>query len=290
MSEGTLQADCGDQMVDLGLYTINSKGKSGSGYQVQLWLEDKHVTMEVDTGSAVSIISETEYNNLFKNLPIKPTNLQLRTCSGEQLSSLGELQVSVKYQTQEAQLPLIVAKGDKPVLLGRNWLENLRLDWSNIFKVSQENPVEDITSRYTTWFASGYGQLKKVKASIKLQDYAQPILLKARPIPYALKDKVEQELQRLEDEGIIYKVNQSEWAAPVVLVPKKDGSLRVCGDYKTTVNQCADVDQYPLPNAEDLFATLAGGRVFSKIDLSHAYQQVELDEESQKYLTINTHQ
>ena len=78
-------------------------------------------------------------------------------------------------------------------------------------------------------------------------------------------------------------MNQSEWAAPV---PKKDSSLRVCGDYKTTANQSADVDQYPLPNAEDLFATLAGGRVFSKIDLSHAYQQVELDEESQKYLTI----
>ena len=75
----------------------------------------------------------------------------------------------------------------------------------------------------------------------------------------------------------------------MVLVPKKDGSLRVCGDYKTTVNQSADVDQYPLPNAEDLFATLAGGQTFSKIDLSHAYQQVELDEESQKYLTINTH-
>ena len=84
-------------------------------------------------------------------------------------------------------------------------------------------------------------------------------------------------------------MNQSEWAAPVVLVPKKDGYLRVCGDYKTTVNQSADVDQYPLPNAETLFVTLAGGRVFSKIDLSHAYQQVELDEESRKYLTINTH-
>ena len=56
-----------------------------------------------------------------------------------------------------------------------------------------------------------------------------------------------------------------------------------------TVNQCADVDQYHLPNTEDLFATLAGGQVFSKIDLSHAYQQVEVDEDSQKYLTINTH-
>ena len=75
----------------------------------------------------------------------------------------------------------------------------------------------------------------------------------------------------------------------MVLVPKKYGSLRVCGDYKMTANQCADVDQYPLPTTEDLFAALSGGQVFSKIDLSHAYQQVELDEASQKYLTINTH-
>ena len=101
---------------------------------------------------------------------------------------------------------------------------------------------------------------------------------------------MEQELQRLEDEGIICKVSQSDWAAPVVLVLKKDGSLRVCGDYKMTVKQCADVDQYPLPNTEKFFATLAGVLAsISKIDLSHAYQQVELDEYSQKYLTINTH-
>ena len=288
-NDDALQVHNGDEMVDLGLYTISSKRRGGSGYQVQLWLEGKQVTMEVDTGSAVSIISETEYNNLFKDLPLQPSKLQLRTYSGEQLPLLGELQVLAKYQSQEARLPLIVAKGDRPVLLGRNWLQKLRLDWSNIFKLTQENAVEGIISRYNTLFDRGYGHLKQFKASIKLKDHAQPIFQKARPVPYALKGKVEQELQRLEEDNIIYRVNQSEWAAPVVLVPKKDGSLRVCGDYKTTVNQSADVDQYPLPNAEDLFATLAGGRVFSKIDLSHAYQQVELDEESQKYLTINTH-
>ena len=86
-------------MVDLGLYSISSKGKSGSGYQIELLLEGRQVTMEVDTGSAVSIISETEYNNLFKHLQLKPTNIQLKTYSGEQLLLLGEIQVSVKYRT-----------------------------------------------------------------------------------------------------------------------------------------------------------------------------------------------
>lgn len=53
-------------------------------------------------------------------------------------------------------------------------------------------------------------------------------------------------MQRMEEERIINKGNQSEWATSVVLVPKKDGLLRVLGDYKTTVNQCAVVDQHPV--------------------------------------------
>ncbi|XP_044167171.1 uncharacterized protein K02A2.6-like [Acropora millepora] len=208
------------------------------------------------------------------------TFFYLKTYSGERLTLLGEFQVRVTYQTREVHLPLVVAKGDKPVL--RNWLDKLKLDWATIFKVSEVNAVEGLIAKYQDLFEKGYGHLKQFKASIQVREDAKPVFLKARPVPYALKEKVEQELQRLEEEGIIYKVSQSDWAAPVVSVPKKDGTLRVCGDYKMTVNRCADVDQYPLPNAEDLFATLSGGKIFSKIDLSHAYQQVELDDNSQK--------
>jgi len=73
----------------------------------------------------------------------------------------------------------------------------------------------------------------------------------------------------------------SIWAAPNVAVPKKDGKVRICGDYKVTINPAIDVDQYPLP---DLFATVAKGKNFTKLDLS----QMRLDESAQ-YLTINTH-
>ena len=100
---------------------------------------------------------------------------------------------------------------------------------------------------------------------------------------------MEQELYRLEREGVLKRVNHSQWAAPIVTVPKKDGTVRICGDYKVTVNPVLDVDQYPLPRPEDLFATLAGGKFFSTLDLSHAYNQVVLDDGSLKYLTINTH-
>ena len=111
-----------------------------------------------------------------------------------------------------------------------------------------------------------------------------------RPVPYALKPLVEQELDKLEQAGVLERVDHSEWAAPIVTVPKCDGQVCICGDYKVTVNPVLEIDQYPLPRPEDLFATLAGGKYFSTLDLSHAYNQIILDTDARKFLTVNTRQ
>ena len=63
---------------------------------------------------------------------------------------------------------------------------------------------------------------------------------------------------------------------------KTDGRVRICEDYKVSVNSVLDVDQYPLPNIDDIFTTLSGGVYFSKLDLSNAYQQLELEEDAKK--------
>ena len=89
--------------------------------------------------------------------------------------------------------------------------------------------------------------------------------------------------------GILEKVDYSQWAVPIVAVPKKDGKIRLCGDYKVNVNKSLEVDQYLLPKPANLFATLAGSQKFTKLDLSQAYQQLLLDEDSRRYVTINTH-
>ena len=72
-------------------------------------------------------------------------------------------------------------------------------------------------------------------------------------------------------------------------VHKSNGRFRVCGDYKVSVNQVLLVDKYPLPKPEDLFAALAGGKKFTKLDLAQAYLQLQLDDEAREYTTINTH-
>lgn len=85
-------------------------------------------------------------------------------------------------------------------------------------------------------------------------------------------------------------MSYSEWATPIVVVPKPERKLRLCGDYKVTINQVLEPDEYPLPRPEDLFTALTGGNKFTKLDLREAYLQMELEEESQKYATVNTHQ
>ena len=76
---------------------------------------------------------------------------------------------------------------------------------------------------------------------------------------------------------------------PIVAVLKTDETVRLCRDYKVTVNHDLEVDQYPLPVPVDLMSSLTGGKTFTKLDLSSAYQRMPLEEKSRQYITINTH-
>ena len=70
---------------------------------------------------------------------------------------------------------------------------------------------------------------------------------------------------------------------------KSDGTVRVCGDYALTVNKVSKLDSYPIPKLDDLHAELPGGQTFTELDLSHAYEQMFVDENSKVLLMINTH-
>ena len=115
------------------------------------------------------------------------------------------------------------------------------------------------------------GTIEKEKATLLVRPDCVPKFFKPRPVPYAIRDAVGPQLDKLEAEGVLEKVSHSDWAVPIMVVPKQDGSYRLCGDYKDTVNQALDVDQYPLPKPEDLLAALARGQMFTKLDLRQAY-------------------
>ncbi len=127
-------------------------------------------------------------------------------------------------------------------------------------------------------FQEGIGTLHHIKGKIVLDSDATHKFHKARPVPYAVRQKVEAELDRMEAEGILSKVDWSAWATPVIPVTRKTGNIRLCGDFKVSINPVLQAEQYPLPRIEDIFANLAGGQKFSKVDLAEAYMQMEMEE------------
>ena len=203
---------------------------------------------------------------------------------------LGNIQVAVTYEQQRHDLSLLVVEGDTPSLLGRDWLMKFWLDWKELLTVRATSAatLEQVLERHKEVFKEELGTVEGTKVAIHVNPNARPRFYKACPVPHAIQGKLKLELDRLEREKIIRPIQFSNWAAPVVPVIKRDGTVRVCGDYKLTVNRIAKVDSYPLPQIEDLFAKLSGGKTFTKLDLAHAYQQLMLDENSRKHLTINT--
>ena len=185
----------------------------------------------------------------------------------------GEVDVRVVYGNQEACLPMVVTENEGPVLLGRNWLSVLKLNWKKIKNISKQplNQVEQLMEKYSSLFDDTLGTIKGVTAHLKMKTNSTPRFYKPRSVPFALKDKIAEELQRLEKLGVLEKVEFSDWTTPIVPILKPDGSVRICGDYKVTINPFLDVQEYPMPTAEELFTQLNGGETFSKLDLSSAY-------------------
>ena len=150
--------------------------------------------------------------------------------------------------------------------------------------------LQTLLAKYDSVFDSELGCLKGVEVKLKVNPNAVPIYKSARPDPYHLRGLVEEELKRLQDSGVIVPVTYSEWASPTVNVLKANGkNVRICADFKQTLNPACNVEQYPLPTPEDLFASLARGKYFTKLDLSNAYHQIKLHEEAQKFMVISTH-
>ena len=244
------------------------------------------VSMELDTGASVSIVSEDLYKQYWPGRSLDSSTIKLQTYSKQPLVVVGSFNVPVEYGSQKATLPLVVVKGNGPMLFG---LEVIKLKWSDIHCV-QAPGLQDVLCKYPEVFQKGLGTFQGPEVSLVVDAEAPPRFCKARPLPYAMREAVSEELKRLVEEGTLQPVDYAKWAAPMVAVLKGDRkSVRICGDFRITVNPVSKLNRYPLPKVEDLFATLAGGRVFTKLDLTQAYQQLKLDEQSQKYVVINTH-
>jgi len=133
--------------------------------------------------------------------------------------------VTVEYNDQRYVLNLYVVRCQGQALFGREWLKHIKLDWSTLNFVQTTTVSLDtatklklLQERYSDIFQPGLGKLTNIQAKLVLKDGAQPKFVKAWQVPYALKPKVEAELDALERDGVLTKVDFSEWATAIVPV------------------------------------------------------------------------
>ena len=118
---------------------------------------------------------------------------------------------------------------------------------------------------------------------VHLQTSASPVFHKARPLAYGLREAVKANLDELVRDGILEPVQASTWATPIVTPLKASGQPRICGDYRVTVNPHLLQTVTITLDVDSMFEGLHGQNVYTKIDLSNAFLQLPLDEESKNH-------
>ena len=268
--------------------------------EIELKIENEAMKFEIDTGSPISAMSLNMFENskVLCMLPLRKSNRQFKTYQEDIIRPKGIVTVRVECKGQTRLLDLFIIQGNSNPIIGREWLEVFKLikldKETNVIKINslsetKGSKYKEIVNEFSEVFSEKLGLYTRNKFSLKLKEGARPVYCKPRPVPLALREKVEKEIDRLVKADVLEPVNSSEWATPVVPVLKTNGEVRLCGDYRMTVNPQLQIDRHPIPKVSDLLFKIKKGGCFSKLDLSHAYQQVELDEPSQELLTLNTH-
>ncbi|XP_011860127.1 PREDICTED: uncharacterized protein K02A2.6-like [Vollenhovia emeryi] len=265
-----------------------------------LIVNNKRIRFEIDSGATVTLIAQKLAKKLFSGERIHKTALQLVSYCQEPIELLGYLVVQVKHGKKTRELNLYITIEDRKPLLGREWILQMKdnkeiqqlLECLQSIKSvdnSREESVQGLLREFPNVTSTVISKIRNVQAKLTLKEQAKPVFVRARPVPFRLRLLVEQELDKLESEGILQKVDTSEWATPIVLILKKNGQVRLCGDFRVTINPRLQVDEHPLPTADELFASMAGGTIISKIDLLQAYLQLEVRPEDQVLLILSTH-
>ncbi|KAL1446934.1 hypothetical protein WDU94_009845 [Cyamophila willieti] len=229
-------------------------------FMIKVNLEGQPTHMEIDTGAALSSISYEDYKELNLSNRIFKTNIQMKTYTGEIIKPRGMCFVQCTYKNQEFVGKLIIISQRVDPIFGRDWIREVSLDWAEIksVKSTEVTRLEDILTTYEDVFQEKIGTIPSELGHLELKPDATPIFHSPRPVPYSKKLKIEQELERLEKEDIITRVDHSDWGTPIVAITKPNGDVRVCADYKVTLNRSIQDFNYPIPRIEDIFAQMNG--------------------------------
>ncbi|GFY04210.1 transposon Tf2-9 polyprotein [Trichonephila clavipes] len=184
-------------------YILHEEEPKRPPIMINLKIENKSCSMELDTGGAVSVMSIGNFRKI-SNKQIKPTNIVFKTYKGDSIIPLGYVTVRVQYKNQKVNLNLYIVKENLDTILGREWLYKIHLDWPAIkaFRAKTEQNLNNLLREYKDIyiyiFDDKLGEINNYEAKLKLRHGVKPIFCRVRTVPFALKGRVENEIDRLE--------------------------------------------------------------------------------------------
>ncbi|XP_036346138.1 uncharacterized protein K02A2.6-like [Rhagoletis pomonella] len=259
-------------------------------YYVTVELNGRKQQFEVDSGVGFTLIPRNQFNQLQINEQLQPSSVAFRSYTKNIIVPDGKVKVRVKFNNSISDEEMYVVPDEYDALLGRVWIRHLNINLQqvdkhrvhNINKVNAQNhnSISDIINEFPEVFEERVGCVPEIEITLQLRKGSKPVFYKEREVPYALRDSVEKELEELEASGIISKCERSDWGSPLVIVPKPDGKVRLCVDYKPGVNPQLVAANYPIRRIDEILNSLKGSKYFCRLDLYKAYLHIRVNPES----------
>ncbi|UYV76293.1 hypothetical protein LAZ67_13003282, partial [Cordylochernes scorpioides] len=288
-----------NRIVDIYDQPLLNASQDTTKYYVSIKIEGFNQKFEVDTGAGYTLMPENQFKKLNTKNKVQPTNIVFRSYTGNVFNSLGKVEVQVEFKDRTSIEELFIIPNNYDPILGRTWIRHLKINLEEIdqenlnqikeLRVSSINDDYDIEKEFPEIYTQKVGCVPDFLIMLQLIQGAKPSFTPERNVPYALREKVEKELDTLEAEGIISKAATSDWGSQLVVIPKGDGTARLCVDYKVGVNDQLVNASYPIKRIEDVLNSLKDSKYFCRLDLYKAYLHLRTDEESSIIQTISTH-
>lgn len=284
--------------VEIDKFLVNSIANNESKKkEYKLWKEsilinDKIVTVMIDSGSQVNCLPYYLMKKIVKEEKIIKSSDTLEGYDGQKINHLGKCEFICRFQNKVNLETFYIVEDRCIPVLGLHTSENLKIivrqkSICSVMGTNNESIKNKIVENYRDVF-NGLGVFPK-KYHIELNRDAIPIAKKPRRIPSKIYDRLKLVLQNLSEVGIVSKVENEarEWTHNLVIVEKKNGTLRVCLD-PDELNKHIKKQQYLIPNVEDILNKLQGATFFSVLDIKDGFYHIDLDEESRKLCSFNT--
>ena len=272
--------------------------KEANVHWANIHISDRKIAMMIDSGSEINVLSEDTYEKLQDKPPLESDSKKYCGYGPEgerrEIPMKGTFMCEMKAPETKrlTQAKVHVMKGKAANLLSCETSEKLGLVK---FACKVNESASSVTVGKDKIFAQypevfeGMGKMTGKSVKLNINKETKPIAQKARRVPFHLRDKVEQEIERLKAMDIIEDAEgPTPWVSPLVLVHKPNNAIRICIDSRA-INTAIERERHPMNTLEELIVDLNGSQYFSKVDLNKGYHQLELDEESRYITTFATH-